>query len=203
MPTLLALAALAEEPALKSHLTVGPPPPAFVEEAVDLAESWVGVPYELGGRSPERGVDCQGLFFVPYSRATGVSWRRYPWDPSYTVASGMLGEPVPGLSAALRGEARIDHLRRGDVLYLLMANHTLEDHPLWTDPDEVPYWPWHTALYLGEGLAIHARPFDEVVIEPVEDLLWDALFATRPHEGMPRTTPYRGTDEDPAWEAPE
>ena len=165
---------------------VGPPPPDAPAQRVGLAvlaeaQAWVGAPYRWSGRDTERlpGVDCLGLLFLAHARVTGGSWRSYPVDPHPLVASGKLGLPVAGVSAALRGEVPVGVLAPGDVLYFLLAEVPIPDEPLWTR-EGVRYWPWHTGLYVGGGRTLQATPGGVVEEVDLYGVSWDALNATRP-----------------------
>ncbi|MEM6927295.1 MAG: hypothetical protein AAF602_10215 [Myxococcota bacterium] len=41
-------------------------------------------------------------------------------------------------------------------------------------------WPWHTGIYLGDGQVLNSHPSHGVVTMRLDDISWDALFATRP-----------------------
>ncbi len=154
--------------------------PALVEAAIANAEALLGEPYRWGGRKTEGnpGVDCLGLLYLAYGPPTNTPWRGYPVDPSKIVRSRKLGAPVKGLDGVARESLSADKLKRGDVLYLLLAGYEIEDEPLWTH-GEVRYWPWHTALYLGGGEVMHAEPGGVVRRQALEEMSFDALFVTR------------------------
>ena len=144
------------------------------------AQHWIGTPYQWGGRGTAKnpGLDCLGLMFRGVAAATGASWTRFPVDPSKIVASGALGQPVPGLAGVLRGEVDVDLLHPGDALYFLLADYEIRDAPLWVSAD-VRYWPWHTALYADAGDVLHAAPGGVVRRQPLAEIAWDALYVTR------------------------
>ena len=79
--------------------------PSIGDRAAALAERYVGVPYQYGGRSPE-GFDCSGLVWYVYHE---------------------LGVSVPRTAARQRdATARVssDALRRGDLVFFF----TPKDH---------------------------------------------------------------------------
>lgn len=157
-----------------------------VETAIDAMAEYVDLPWTWGGRATARnpGIDCLGLLFRGYGRATDTSWWDYPVDPSKIVSGGMLGQPVAGLAGVARGEVPYERLRRGDIVYFLRRNYKIEDAPLWHDAG-ADYWPWHTGVYVDEGhrYVLNAHPAYDVIRIPIDDVRWDALYVTRPHPG--------------------
>ena len=150
------------------------------DDAVAAAKTWLGTPYAWGGRGTAKnpGMDCLGVLYRAYGQATGTPWTRYPVNPSDLVAGGLLGQPVPGLRGTLRLDVELQQLQPGDVLYFLMANYEIKDDPLLTI-GPTKYWPWHTGMYLGDGVALHAEPGGVVRTQPLMEIAWDALFVTR------------------------
>lgn len=179
-PSLLAIALLLLLWGFQTPARGDEPSTDFVEAAIANAKGLLGEPYMWGGRNTEGnpGVDCLGLLFLAYGPPTSTPWRRYPVDPSKIVSSRRLGDPVPDLDGVSRATLKSDLLQRGDVLYLLMAEYVIEDEPLW-DHGETRYWPWHTALYLGDGQVIHADPGGVVREQALGEMSFDALFVTR------------------------
>jgi len=116
--------------------------------------------------------------FLADGAVSGRSWRSFEVNPSELVANGKLGTPVPGVDGVLRGDVPVANLMPGDALYFLEADYPIQDAPLLVRGD-TSYWPWHTGLYLGDGRVIHADPGSVVRIQDLEDLRFDALFATR------------------------
>jgi cell wall-associated NlpC family hydrolase len=153
----------------------------IAQTAIAVARGYVGEPWRWGGRDTEAlpGVDCLGLLFLAYGKATGTPWREYAVDPSKLVASGKLGKPVDGLAGTLRADVDRTKLRPGDVLYFLLEGYVIQDEPLLVIGDR-KFWPWHTGLYVGDGVALNAHPAEGTREMPLDELAWDALFVTRP-----------------------
>jgi cell wall-associated NlpC family hydrolase len=151
------------------------------ERALEAGRALIGEPYRWGGRLDEGhpGVDCLGLLFLAWGAVSDTPWRGYPVDPSKIVASGKLGAHVTGLDGVLRADVDLALLQPGDVLYLLVADYEIPDAPLWRHEGH-DYWPWHTALYAGEGRALHAQPGGRVRHQDLDGIAWDALYVTRP-----------------------
>jgi cell wall-associated NlpC family hydrolase len=151
------------------------------QRALEAGRALIGEPYAWGGRGEPShpGIDCLGLIFLAWGEVRDTPWRRFPVDPSKIVASGMLGQPVPGLDGVLRAGVAPDLLEPGDVLYFLMADYPIPDAPLWRHEGH-DYHPWHTGLYAGEGRALHAQPGGRVRHQDLADIPFDALLVTRP-----------------------
>ena len=80
---------------------------------VSAARSLLGVPYSLGGRmrTPDDGIDCQGVVFFAAERAGNCGWRSFSTRPTRSVADEELGGRVPGMdpvAAEALGAERID-----------------------------------------------------------------------------------------------
>jgi len=168
---------------------IPPPPtptadPVQVEAAIKNAESYLGQPYAWGGRntSGNPGIDCLGLLYLAWGPVTGTPWRSYPVDPSKIVASKKLGTPVDGAAGVLRADLDQGLLQRGDVLYFLNRGYEIPDEPLWVVGED-RYWPWHTGLYAGDGVALHAEPGGVVRRQPLDEIPFDALYVTRVVKG--------------------
>ena len=133
-------------------------------------------------RCPQ-GIDCQSLIFFAYEKVQKTPWTRYSVMPSACVKKNQLGRPVPGLDGVLRSDLDSQKLKKGDVLFFLWKNYNLEtDRPLWSKGED-RYGVWHTGLIHGRKdnvvRVIHAKPGDKVVIEPLEEIDFDALFVVR------------------------
>lgn len=168
---------------------------ALEHPALAQAQEWLGTPYAWGGRGTRRnaGMDCLGLLYRAWGPVRGTPWSRFPVDPDPLVESGLLGTPVQGLAGTDREAVALTQLRPGDVLYLLDAWREIEDAPLWErtrscEPGEeadanglctTPYWPWHTVLYVDQGVVVHAAPGATVRTQLLSELDYDALFVTR------------------------
>lgn len=129
------------------------------------------------------GIDCQSLIFFAYEQALGRAWTRYSVIPSVSIRRGELGRPVAGLDGALRDEVKPALLRRGDVLFFLLAGYNLDADQALFERTGTKYGTWHTGLvHCVDGdrvRVIHAKPGDRVTVEPLAAIAFDALFAVR------------------------
>jgi len=103
--------------------------------------------------------------------------------PSENVKRRELGAPVEGLDGVLRDELDRALLKKGDVLFFLWEGWNLDaDPPLHVSKDK-RYGTWHTGLVHGRKdgkvQVIHAKPGEKVLIEPIDEISFDALFAVR------------------------
>ena len=168
---------------------------ALDHPALAHAQQWLGTPYAWEGRGTRKhpGMDCLGLLYRAWGPVTNTAWTAYPVDPSELVRSELLGRTVPGLAGRLRASVDDSELRPGDVLYLLKAWAEIPDEPLWLQTRacgageeadsnalcSTPYWPWHTVVYVDQGVVVHAAPGAEVRTQRLSELDYDALFVTR------------------------
>lgn len=153
------------------------------ERFLEAAKKYLDVPFVWGGRSKKK-LDCMGLLFLAYKDITGNDWRQLSIYPSKLVKSEKLGKVVKGLDGVLRENLEVENLRKGDVLYFLVKEKVYDtDVPL-VNIDSVSYWVWHMGIFAGTDtfglpLCLHARPGDKAVIEPLEDVYFEAIFVTR------------------------
>ena len=71
--------------------------PAFeVQEMLDTALSYLGVPYRLGGASPRTGFDCSGLVSHVFRQTFGLSLPRTAREIARNGAAVARGELLPG-----------------------------------------------------------------------------------------------------------
>ncbi|MBI5545257.1 MAG: C40 family peptidase [Deltaproteobacteria bacterium] len=169
------------------------PTPSVQDRIIAEAERYLDQPYVFGGRGGRpgcvgkkacmEGIDCLSLIFFAYEKVLGKPWTRYAVKPSITVQRKELGEPVKGLAGVLAADLDRRLLRKGDVLLFLLDGYNLQaDQPLLTRGD-TKYGVWHTALvHSAEGgkiKVIHAKPGDKVVVEPLDAIMFDGLFALR------------------------
>lgn len=71
--------------------------PAFeVQEMLDTALSYLGVPYRFGGASPRTGFDCSGLVNHVFRQAFGLSLPRTAREIARNGAAVARGELLPG-----------------------------------------------------------------------------------------------------------
>jgi hypothetical protein len=166
------------------------------DRIISAAEKYLGQPYVFGGRDGRRGclrggwrvrcpegIDCQSLIFFAYEQALKTKWTGYSVMPSVCVRRNQLGRPVRGLDGVLRADLNKNKLEKGDVLFFLLKNYNLDaDRPLWTRGED-RYGVWHTGMIHGrkdeQVRVIHAKPGDQVLIEPLDDIEFDALFVVR------------------------
>ena len=170
--------------------------PTVADKIIAEAEKYLGEPYVFGGRDgrpgcrrdnkPVRcsqGIDCQSLLFFAYEKVLKTKWTSYSVMPSVCVRRNQLGRPVPGLDGVLRADLAKSKLKKGDVLFFLIKDYNLEaDRPLWVKGQD-KYGVWHTGLIHGrkdkQVRVIHAKPGDKVLIEPLDNIEFDALFVVR------------------------
>jgi cell wall-associated NlpC family hydrolase len=170
--------------------------PTIQDKIIAEAEKYLGEPYVFGGRDgrpgcrrdskPVRcpaGIDCQSLIFFAYEKVHNTRWTRYSVMPSVCVRRNQLGRPVRGLDGVLRSDLDNKKLKKGDVLFFLIKDYNLEaDRPLYTRGED-KYGVWHTGLIHGRKdkvvRVIHAKPGDKVLIEPLDNIEFDALFVVR------------------------
>lgn len=170
--------------------------PTVQDKIIAEAEKYLGEPYVFGGRDGRpgclrdgkrvrcpAGIDCQSLIFFAYQKVLKTKWTRYSVMPSVCVRRNQLGRPVRGLDGVLRADLDKSKLKKGDVLFFMIKDYNLDaDRPLWVKgPDK--YGVWHTGLIHGrkdkQVRVIHAKPGDKVLIEPLDDVEFDALFVVR------------------------
>jgi len=71
--------------------------PTFeVQEMLDTALSYLGVPYRFGGNSPRTGFDCSGLVNHVFRQAFGLSLPRSAREIARAGAAVARGELMPG-----------------------------------------------------------------------------------------------------------
>lgn len=151
------------------------------------ARQLLGVPYELGGRDPEKGVDCQGVVFLAAQSVKSCSWRSYSVYPTKTVKRRELGDPVPGASPVSSADLDMSKLQPGDFVMLLAASENPAE-PALTELGGVKQWVWHVGLYAGDGKWLNADPFTGKVAEQPLDLYlsehaYAGVFVTRMKNG--------------------
>ncbi len=152
------------------------------EKFLEAAKKYIGVPFVWGGRS-KAGLDCMGLPFLAYTDVTGKRWQRLSVYPSELVKSGKLGKPVSGLDGVFKDSIDYSRLKKGDIIYFLVP-YRIGNVEHFIKIDTIEYWVWHMGIYagndtLGVPLVLNARPGDKVVIEPIKDIYFDAIFVTR------------------------
>lgn len=125
-----------------------------LNKAVEMARSWVGVPWVHAGRNPEYGIDCQGIITESFRRS---GWR--PNDPEavYDTSYGQRPD-VRKMMKVLQGEGElvpVAEIKKGDVIL---------------------FRPFHLALVTsaedGEVLFLHSNRILERVTETRLDGTW-------------------------------
>lgn len=149
---------------------------------LEAAKKYIDVPFVWGGRSKYR-LDCMGLPFLAYTDITGRRWQKLSVFPSELVESRKLGEPVKGLDGILGDSIDYAQLEEGDIIYFLIATQ-VGNVGHFVEIDSAQYWVWHMGIFAGldeQGmpLVLHARPGDKVVIEPMDDIFFEAIYVAR------------------------
>ncbi len=153
------------------------------EGFLEAAKKYIGVPFVWGGRSKEK-LDCMGLIFLAYTDVTGKDWRELSVYPSKLVKSAKLGKPINCLSGVLRKYLEPANLKIGDIIYFLITEKIYDtDIPL-VNIDSIPFWVWYMGIFAGfdstgAPLCLNAKPGDKVVIEPLNNIYFDAILGTR------------------------
>ncbi|MGQ9702021.1 MAG: hypothetical protein ACUVQT_06165, partial [bacterium] len=153
------------------------------EKFLEAAKKYLGVPFAWGGRSRQK-LDCMGLIFLSYSDKTGRDWRNLSICPTKLVKSKRLGSPVSGFDGILREDIDYIKLKKGDIIYFLTTTKINDTDPPLVQIDSILYYSWHMGIFagldtFGRPLCLHAKPNDRVVIEPLEEIYFDAIFVTR------------------------
>lgn len=153
------------------------------DAALDHARSYLGTPWAWNGQASAKnpGLGCMSLVYLSYSHATGTPRSRYPVNPSELLASERLGATAAVLE---RGDPV--ELQAGDVVFFLTTSPIPDDPMLVHDGTE--YWPWHMGLWDGEQV-LHAEPGGVVRTQPIEEIAWDVVLATRPVAECAACTP--------------
>lgn len=153
------------------------------EKLLENAKKHIGTEYKWDGRLTKKnpGLDCMGLVFLAYAKTTGNPWYNLSVKPSELVKNGKLGKSVEGLDGVLRDNINYELFKKGDIVYLLIKDFPIKDEPLKIINNQ-KYRPWHMGLYEGEKerLFLNANPMSGCVqSDPIEDLPFDAVYATR------------------------
>ncbi len=160
------------------------------------AERYLGKEYVFGGRDGRpgclkqgrrvtcaQGIDCQSLIFFALEKVLDKPWRSFSVMPSKTVKRCEWGKPVSGLMGVLRAELKENKLHKADALFFMLEDYNLEaDAPLWQKKGK-RYGVWHTGLVHqvkgDKAYVIHAKPGHKVVIEPLQEIEFEALYVVR------------------------
>lgn len=169
---LLTALAFAEPPTTNPH----------GEEIVAHAERWLGKPYAFAS-DKKTTLNCLDVVFYGLRDTFGERGVRYQVDPIAMIDDPHLGEPVEGLTPALRGDLDAETLalmQPGDVIYFLLAEYP-DSCPRCevTTLDGTRYGGWHTALSRGGDKILHAKPGADVRRDVLESVRFDALWVSR------------------------
>jgi cell wall-associated NlpC family hydrolase len=141
----------APQPAAQSQVVRSPHvdmPASRGSRPVDVARSYLGIPYVFGGVDPAVGLDCSGLVQLVFRQ---------------------LGIPLPRTAQRqYNATARLtrDQLQPGDLVFFART---------YADPHD---WITHVGIYVGGGMQINAPTEGQVVsIQPVFSGFWGAHFA--------------------------
>ncbi len=97
----------ASEP-VKSSLTQSSSTQDSIQNLLDYARNYEGVPYRSGGTSPGTGFDCSGFVRYVFDRAEGVSL------PHHSGSISQVGTPVA-----------LDELKPGDLVFFYLLQKTV------------------------------------------------------------------------------
>ena len=149
----------ASEPAATPARQAAPP-------LVRAARMYLNYEYRLGGRLTKTnpGLDCMGLVFIAWDKATGAGWHGLSVSGKKIIAEGQLGTTVPGLNGILTSKVDLSVLKPGDVVFLFGPAENPREKPL-VEIQGVPYWIWHMGIYSGNGFWINADNYAGQVIE--------------------------------------
>jgi cell wall-associated NlpC family hydrolase len=95
------------EPA-KSSLTQFSPPQDTIQNLLNYARNYEGVPYRRGGINPTTGFDCSGFVRFVFDRAEGISL------PHHSGSISQIGNPVA-----------LDELKPGDLVFFYLLQKTV------------------------------------------------------------------------------
>jgi len=120
-----------------SSATPPPAPGGGAQEAVQAAESQVGVPYQWGGESPGQGFDCSGLTQWSWAQA-GVSIPRVAADQYDAIPHVPLSDIEPGdLIFWDDGTSSIQHVAiyigNGNVVTAPETGERIRIQPIWNN----------------------------------------------------------------------
>lgn len=125
---------------------------------MDWAAAYVGLPYRLGGRTPN-GIDCWGLVLLVWREVfgiegpgmDGVTWR--PGEPRDAVRSvaDTMAATAAGFAPVPAGQEQA-----GDAILIRMRGH-----------------PLHCAVVVEPGLMLHAVEGADSAVERYRSIMWE------------------------------
>lgn len=155
-------------------------------DVVSEARTYLGTPFTWEGRS-EKGLDCLGLVFLPYSEVTGQNWKKYPVCAWEMIKQETFGKPIPGLNGVLSDSINYELFKTGDVIHILSDVKCSVFWQKICSIDTILYYAHHTGIFTENGSWIHANPYFEpyeVIEQSLKDFLkisgFPAIFVTRP-----------------------
>lgn len=157
----------------------------FIKEA----EKYLGTSFKWEGRDTKKNpsLDCLGLVFRAYSKATNQDWTKYPVKPWEMISQRTFGPPVKGLDGVLKKDIDYNKLREGDVVHILSTIKAEESWKPMAVINETNYYGHHLVIYIGGDKMVHANPYffpEEVIIHSFKKFLdatpLAAIYVTRP-----------------------
>ncbi|MDP3233567.1 MAG: hypothetical protein Q8S33_26355 [Myxococcales bacterium] len=145
-------------------------PPTSAKSLLERARSYLGTPYEFGGRNRlvsggrREGIDCQGLVFLAAQALTRCSWRSFSTLNVEQVARKELGTPVEGLAPIASANLDVTKLELGDYVMLVAPDQNPAEAAI-GKLGEQDVWVWHVGLYAGEGKWIVGDHYAGAVVE--------------------------------------
>lgn len=152
--------ALASAPPL-----LGLAPPSARQKVIREAESFKGAPYRLGGTS-KSGIDCSGLVYVSYLKATGIKVPRSVASLARWIFLIPFNELVPGDLVFFDLEAKKSSVNPSFNLSGVPSAASLARAD-------------HVGIYLGEGFFIHSASSGSktgVIENSINDASWKSRF---------------------------
>jgi len=126
-------------------------PPCFTDFS-----QYVGIPYVDKGTDPAVGLDCWQLIKHVYADALGVLIPDYM---SFYKSAMSIREASACIALAIPEWEHVETKQPGDVL-VFRINEA----------------PWHTGMYLGNGLMLHTDEGHGSVVDRIDNIRWRNRF---------------------------